>query len=273
MKRCGPVGISRSRRRPDRQRSPARFPTDCGRPCPRSADAARCGPGVHRPGRSTAPGGDTGHGADRRATTMPAEPMRFGAGAPSPSCPPGVPRSNAGDDAGRRRRVGREPARGCERLAGPVRGRRRRLVETFEGERGSPARNAAAACCTTGKLIRFDYCIIRSERLRRTPPCPAGRPARGWCAPGRTAFIKWILSKWMLSPRTADKITLEMTLRTRVRTPRRTAGRRPRGARRRSRRAGGRWRPTGRRGTLRGRRRGCRRARCGRPPLPTTPRR
>ena len=54
-KRCGPVGISRPRRRRRRQRSPARFPTACGRPPRRSADAARRPAGVHRPGRSTAP--------------------------------------------------------------------------------------------------------------------------------------------------------------------------------------------------------------------------
>ena len=41
----------------------------------------------------------------------------------------------AGDDAGRRRRAGRNPARGCERLAGPLPVRGRRLPETFEIQR------------------------------------------------------------------------------------------------------------------------------------------
>ena len=69
-------------------------------------------------------------------------PPREGEGEPcarAPSCPPRVSGSNAGDDAGRRRRAGREPDRGCERLAGPVPVRGRRLPETFEIQRRQAA--------------------------------------------------------------------------------------------------------------------------------------
>ena len=58
MMRCGSVGISRPRRRHGRRRSPARFPTGCGRPPGRPSDSARRRPGVHRPGTSTAPRGN-----------------------------------------------------------------------------------------------------------------------------------------------------------------------------------------------------------------------
>ena len=58
MMRCGSVGISRPRRRHARRRSPARFPTGCGRPLGRPSDSARRRPGVHRPGTSTAPRGN-----------------------------------------------------------------------------------------------------------------------------------------------------------------------------------------------------------------------
>ena len=40
--RCGSVGISRPGHRRDRRRSPARFPTDWGRPPRRPSDSARC---------------------------------------------------------------------------------------------------------------------------------------------------------------------------------------------------------------------------------------
>ena len=75
MMRCGSVGISRPRRRPGRQRSPARFPTGCGRPPRRPSDSARRRAGVHSPGTSTAPRGDTLRSpVVRRPFRQPAEP-------------------------------------------------------------------------------------------------------------------------------------------------------------------------------------------------------
>ena len=90
-----------------------------------------------------APRASTGRAGPQRPRRSLGPPTPLHGGCPprdseasrAPSCPPRVSGSNAGDDASRRRRVGRDPDRGFERLAGPVPVRGRRLPETFEIQR------------------------------------------------------------------------------------------------------------------------------------------
>ena len=168
-KRCGPVGISRPRCRRRRQRSPARFPTACGRPPRRSADAARRPAGVHRPGRvHSAPGVRSVRRRRFTAVVRLAKakasraPVRHHALPVFPAATPVTTPAGAGaPDATRPAGSSASP----DRL--PVRGRR--LPETFEIQR----RQVAQRGMTPPRVVPpFD------EREHRRPRLGVRRPLR-----------------------------------------------------------------------------------------------